>query len=372
MEQALERKTNNSSISTKTKEKLVSVANTDLKLPRMIGEYIFHSRPMKADQVEAAYHTEIMNLKTSLTKSLIQVNDKNIKVKDAHTTWIKNCTEYFNHHTLNTKTATDTNYEKPPLTETSNNPKNTTKPIPEKVVKIFELLGAKFETLPKNYRDLCESMPSKEISSFIKNRCKNNKIDLNAPLRPRMIYKTIDAIQNTFPELHCNLAASHQGELRVDFNQSDFLGATTLGKKGVCYPMTLKWLADHEPGTPIDFFNDINTPEGREEIMSLVANPRSIGLYRKNRNLADEATRSKTFERIEGDGKFLIKMLGKDSSMKGHAMGAIAYHNNSLYLMFDPNRGVFAFKSEQQLNSFINDYSSVRYRDMQSPEVSFG
>ncbi|VVO45659.1 YopT-type cysteine protease domain-containing protein [Pseudomonas fluorescens] len=372
MEQALERKTNNSSISTKTQEKLVSVANTDLKLSRMVGEYIFHSRPMKADQVEAPYNTEIMNLKNSLIKSLLQVNDKNVKVKDAHTTWIKNCTEYLNHHTLNTKTATDTNYEKPPLTETSNNPKNTTKPIPEKVVKAFELLGAKFDTPPKNYRGLCESMPSNEIGSFIKNRCENNKIDLNAPLTPRMAYKTIDAIQNKFPELHCNLAASHQGELQVEFNQSDFLGANTLGKEGVCYPLTLKWLADHNTDPPIDFFNDINTLEGREEIMSLVANPKSIDLYKNNRGLADEETCSKAFERIEGDGKYLLKLLGKESGMKGHAMGAIADHNNSLYLMFDPNRGVFAFKSEQQLNSFITDYSSVRYRDLESAEISFG
>jgi hypothetical protein len=50
MDQALERKTNKSSISTKTQNKLVSIANTDLKLSKMIGEYTFLSGPMEADQ----------------------------------------------------------------------------------------------------------------------------------------------------------------------------------------------------------------------------------------------------------------------------------------------------------------------------------
>ncbi|PMY35962.1 hypothetical protein C1Y35_21945 [Pseudomonas sp. GW456-L14] len=227
---------------------------------------------------------------------------------------------------------------------------------------MFELLGATFESLPRTYMDLHEAMPTEGAKTFIKSRCEKKKIDLHSSFSPHKAYKLISVLQKTFPELHHNMVAVYEGVLEVEFSQESFSGADNLSKKGLCYPLVLKWLADQGSGQFMVFFNNINTCEGRKELMSLVEDHGAIGRYMRDRQLAWEDKSTECFEEIEGDGKYFVNLIDRDSKTTGHTMGFFVDRKDSLYLMFDPNRGLFSFTSERQINSFLDEYIRIRYR----------
>ncbi|AZC38210.1 hypothetical protein [Pseudomonas chlororaphis] len=319
---------------------------------------------MKTSKAAEVWPAKAAASKEDLSKSPLRVKEESRKAKEAYIAWRKNCTILLERPAINNEPSVDTDCKRSVQTDSNNHSKDKKTPTSEQLTKMFEFLGVSFEFVPITYLGLLGFMPAEEVKAFIESRCKKKQIDLRSSLSPRKAYKLIDALQTIFPELHRYIAAVYEGALEIEFSQGGFSGTDTLSREDLCYPLTLKWLADQGTGQVMDFFNDINTCEGRKELMSLVESHDSVGRYMRGRGLAWEDKSTERFEKIEGDGKYFIKLIDRGSKTIGHAMGAFVDRKSSFYFMFDPNRGVFSFNSEHQINSFLDDYSRIFYRGL--------
>ncbi|PJG59466.1 YopT-type cysteine protease domain-containing protein [Aeromonas cavernicola] len=154
----------------------------------------------------------------------------------------------------------------------------------------------------------------------------------------------------------------------MDFNQEDFIQNSTLAKEGVCVPLTSKWLT--ERNSIIDFFSDISTPEGREEIMHVAmervktGNPGVIMDYVKNKGY--------TIEIYDNSAPVDVGLYSISLGLPG------SFHNMALELtknngatFFDPNYGEFFFTSLTSFNDFLPPYLRSAYDIKDEPNISY-
>ncbi|WP_421512426.1 hypothetical protein ACOQH0_23190 (plasmid) [Enterobacter sp. JS8-1] len=139
-------------------------------------------------------------------------------------------------------------------------------------------------------------------------------------------------------EVYRELSGVSDVKLLMDFNQEDFIQNSTLAKEGVCVPLTSKWLT--ERNSIIDFFSDISTPEGREEIMYVAmervktGNPGVIIDYVKNKGY--------TIEIYDNSAPVDVGLYSIPLGLPGsfHNM-ALELTKNNEATFFDPNYGEF-------------------------------
>ena len=99
LEQALAKKADNRSISSVTRQKLVSTANTHAQLPKAAGAYIFQSKGLVDAQRPPFSPTAIIDVRQTIQHALSRVTNENVRT--TYGTWIKNC-----NHLLKTPAAT--------------------------------------------------------------------------------------------------------------------------------------------------------------------------------------------------------------------------------------------------------------------------
>jgi len=169
-------------------------------------------------------------------------------------------------------------------------------------------------------------------------------------------------------EVYRELSGVSDVKLLMDFNQEDFIQNSTLAKEGVCVPLTSKWLT--ERNSIIDFFSDISTPEGREEIMHVAmervktGNPGVILDYVKNKGY--------TIEIYDNAAPVDVGLYSISLELPG------SYHNMALELtknneatFFDPNYGEFFFTSLTSFNDFLPPYLRSAYDIKDEPNISY-
>lgn len=159
-------------------------------------------------------------------------------------------------------------------------------------------------------------------------------------------------------EVYRKLSGVSDVKLLVDFNQEEFIQDSTLAKKGVCVPLASKWLTERD--SKIDFFSDIATPEGREEIMHVAmarvktGDPGVIIDYLENKGYQTGRTYDKT---PMADGLYFVTLKLPNVS---HNMGLELTQGNGISF-FDPNYGLFFFNEINSFEKFLPSYIKAGY-----------
>ena len=157
-------------------------------------------------------------------------------------------------------------------------------------------------------------------------------------------------------------------ELLKEFNQVDFIQGSTLAKKGVCLPLVTKWLT--ERNSMIDFFSDISTPEGREEIMHVAMAKVRTGNPGVNMDyLANKGYELKLLddEAPVTSGLYSVTVILPDGC---HGMGLEVTENNKT-TFFDPNYGEFSFTNPASFHNFLPPYLKAAYDIKDEPNFSY-
>ncbi|MEW5289391.1 YopT-type cysteine protease domain-containing protein [Erwinia papayae] len=151
--------------------------------------------------------------------------------------------------------------------------------------------------------------------------------------------------------------------LTADFQQENFIRDATLAQRGVCVPLTAKWLTERDVSPEIDFFADINSYWGREEIMHLAME----SVRRGNGSIIFEYLNDKNFEMHpvaeempESAGLYSISV--KTDELNFHNIALHISKEGNVY-MFDPNYGEFEFHSSDEYYKFLPPYLTMAYSD---------
>ncbi|WP_261640605.1 YopT-type cysteine protease domain-containing protein [Erwinia mallotivora] len=160
--------------------------------------------------------------------------------------------------------------------------------------------------------------------------------------------------------------------LTADFQQENFIRDATLAQRGVCVPLTAKWLTERDVSPEIDFFADINSYWGREEVMHLAME----SVRRGNGSVIFEYLNDKNFGMYpvaEGSPKSagLYSISVKIDGLNFHNIALHISKEGSVY-MFDPNYGEFKFHSSDEYYKFLPPYLRVAYSDnIDSTDLSY-
>lgn len=183
------------------------------------------------------------------------------------------------------------------------------------------------------------------------------------------------SVQKAMSDVYRDLTGVRRLTLNVDFNQAEFVGDASLAQRGVCVPLVAKWLTERELDQPIDFFSDIQSEGGREEIMHLAieaarrGNGSAIVDYLDAKCFDMEAVEA---DRVESPGLYSVSLQFEDGGLHNIALHIEEsdYANN--VTMFDPNYGEFCFGSIQDFYAFLDPYLKNAYTDKVSEsDLSF-
>lgn len=164
-----------------------------------------------------------------------------------------------------------------------------------------------------------------------------------------------------------NLTGVSRLTLNMEFNQAEFIGDATLAQRGVCVPLVAKWLTERELDCPVDFFADLRSEDGREEIMHLAieaakrGNGSAIVDYLDAKGFAMEAVEPDHANRVESPGLYSVSIQFDDGGLHNLALHIEdSYYANHVTL-FDPNYGELCFGSTQDFHAFVGPYLRHAY-----------
>jgi hypothetical protein len=166
---------------------------------------------------------------------------------------------------------------------------------------------------------------------------------------------------------------------KAKFSQDEWIGSTTFGSGGVCFPLCYVWLGKggDKAGTK-DFFAASKTKEGREEIFTLKMNQhRNQGaMYEYLKHLGHQciggmqprqwggdstAMKAEVAAAIRSPGRFVFGITNPNKTT-GHAIAVDTFSNT----LFDPNYGVYETTNAEQLIALFNMLLAEYYADLSS------
>lgn len=221
-----------------------------------------------------------------------------------------------------------------------------------------------------DFHPVGQSLVSDEPNSKKQHKNFTNKIDriedstLSKSVRPSQVPHVNEDLSNVYR----GLTGVRGVVLSVDFQQENFIGKSTLANRGVCVPLIVKWLTERDVSPNIDFFSDINSEWGREEIMYLAMQKARTG----HGGAIFDYLNSKNFEmhpikesppKSEGLYSFSIQI----DNNKGHGIALHIKKDGRVY-MFDPNYGEFKLPSLNDFYKFLTPYLKRAYSDEMSTE----
>jgi hypothetical protein len=250
---------------------------------------------------------------------------------------------------------------------------NKPKVMPQATLTRFEILGVHFPQAPKNYAEMMsviEASVAPNLTESIRKSLKDTNMN-DAP-QPKMTNKILKVLTNKINNPWGRCILWHKGIQTHVFKQSDFIQESTIGKKGVCFPLVLKWLSspkisqnDHD-----FFYKDINTPDGREEVMATAVeyyvhkNNHAVQSYLGDIGMNLDKVYSSTGFKIDFSKDGLYEIGISPAQGDGHALGVQVDDAAKSFRFFDPNSGEYSLPSAIALEAFVQDYLSLAYPRM--------
>lgn len=233
----------------------------------------------------------------------------------------------------------------------------------ERALKNLQVLGLEIDSFPKTYGDLLSAIKLSFDEDFSnKFGEKFRKLDLDRKMTPKLTEKIM---HNLLMSSTClaNLAEHFDGVLNVSFSQTnEILSNVQIGKDGLCSALSFKWCADKNQG--IEFFGDVKTPEGLDEVISIkTSGGQGLVNYFVDRNL--KLFNSKSDLNFENNSINVIQMKSSsDTSEPGHAVASYINTDMQLYNYFDSNFGEFSFSSSDKMKDFFDLFTEIGYKDL--------
>lgn len=168
-------------------------------------------------------------------------------------------------------------------------------------------------------------------------------------------------------EIYRKLTGVSRLTLNADFDQAEFIGSATLAQRGVCVPLVAKWLTERTLERPVDFFADLRSEGGREEIMHLAVeaarrgNGSAIVAYLNAKGFRMEAVETERLQRVESPGLYSLTVQFSDGSLHNLALHIEDADYINHVTLFDPNYGEFCFGTTRDFYTFIGRYLQHAY-----------
>lgn len=355
IETALLKKAGNTSLSSKTLKKLVRITNSTMGISKENAKRIFISNEiLKANESNRKLGEIIYSVSQQV---------KNRQVRNQYERWCGNCLGIY---TLN------------PMDESiSDNKVLTGKKYNQEDRELAEFslryAGIISETLPETYQELVSLIKTSKgaetacsVSRYIKGMGFDlyDKVNLTVlnELSNELIFGDKKILAKAISEVN-------DGRLEVEFEQKSILGNNTFRKNGLCLQLSLKWLTEKENDITPDFFDDVNTSDGKEEIMWLAMHAESASPVKIPDRYIDYVRSKGVFGGYIGkvkkgleDGRYIFFIESSDKS-SGHVVSAFIDNKNSHFSFFDPETGQYGFESCHDFDNFLRGYLSSAYSD---------
>lgn len=226
-------------------------------------------------------------------------------------------------------------------------------------IKKLNMLGVNITLLPKSYGELLSvvkrNLPP-DVSATLEKRFKS--LSDEQPLSPKLTQKILRELSYS-PACIAKFAGHFGGKQIISWSQNQtILPGVQIGKKGLCGCLALKWCGDKFQN--VDFFNDIASPEGLDEIVSLKLskNSNQVASYCLDRGLRPDPGLQDGID-IQRNSFNLITLAPENG--QGHSLAAQCYKEAKEYRFFDANTGEFSFSSPESMEHFIENYVSLLY-----------